>query len=84
MESSVRLAKGNIKITGIQRIEEDYYVTFEYQWRDKNHNARWSADFTIVPTHGEWGNGPDRDTTDDDIRVWVRTEVETLRMELED
>lgn len=81
---SARLARSNIKITGVEKIGEDYWVYYEYQWRDKNKNIRWSSNFTTVPTHGEWGNGPDRDTTDDDIRAWVRTEVEDLRAELED
>ena len=81
---SVKLARSNIKIKSVDLAGDNYIVCYEYQWRDKNHTARWSADVTFVPTIMAIGNEEPRETTLDDIRAWVNIDVVEAREALED
>lgn len=81
---SVKLARSNIKIKAVDLVGDKYIVCYEYQWRDKNHTARWSADVTFVPTTIAPGNEEPHETTLDDIRAWVNIDVVEAREALED
>ena len=81
---SVRLARSNIKIKSVVLTGDKYIVCYEYQWRDNNHTARWSADVTFVPTVMTPGNEEPHKTTLDDIRAWVNINVVAAREALED
>lgn len=81
---SVRLARSNIKIKSVVLSGDKYIVCYEYQWRDSNRTARWSADVTFVPTIITAGDEEPRETTLDDIRAWVNIDVVEARKALED
>ena len=83
MESE-RLARANIKITHVTDLGEEYAICYEYQWRDKNHNARWAGDVTTIPKVMTPGNEEPHDTTPDDMRAWVYIDVQETREKLED
>ena len=80
---SARLARSNIKIKTVEPTDEGFWVCYEYQWRDKNYNARWSGDVTFVPNVMAVGDEEPRPTTIEDIRAWVNIDVQEAREQLE-
>lgn len=46
---SYQLAKANIKILDIYYGDNDMWIRFSYQWRDKHRQPHWAEDVVCIP-----------------------------------